>query len=75
VSFGKNRIHSTLATPALPSRTGVPPGFAARTVAGGAREYALSLDTDSDIFSAKWRPQLLQLLQHLPAETHRCVAQ
>jgi len=38
-------------------------------------KYALSLDTDSDIFIAKWRPQLLQLLQHLPAETHRCVAQ
>src|SRR3990172_9326725 len=37
--------------------------------------YALSLDTDSDIFTAKWRPQLLQLLAHLPAETHRCVAQ
>ena len=38
-------------------------------------KYALSLDTDSDIFTAKWRPQLLQLLAHLPAETHRCVAQ
>jgi transposase len=38
-------------------------------------KYALSLDTDSDIFSPKWRPQLLQVLEHLPAETHRCVAQ
>jgi transposase len=38
-------------------------------------KYGLSLDTHSDIFSAKWRPQLLQLLEHLPAETHRCVAQ
>jgi transposase len=38
-------------------------------------KYALSLDTDSDIFTAKWRPQLMQLLAHLPAETHRCVDQ
>ncbi len=38
-------------------------------------KYALSLDTDSDIFTAKWRPQLMQLLDHLPPETHRCVDQ
>jgi transposase len=38
-------------------------------------KYALSLDTDSDIFTPKWRPQLLALLQQLPAETHRCVQQ
>src|SRR3972149_3105726 len=38
-------------------------------------KYALSLDTDSDIFTPKWRPQLQQLLQHLPAETRRCVDQ
>jgi len=38
-------------------------------------KYALSLDTDSDIFSPKWRPQLLALLQRLPAETCRCVQQ
>src|SRR3970282_1740095 len=30
-------------------------------------KYALSLDTASDIFTPKWRPQLQQLLQHLPA--------
>jgi len=33
----KNRV----LTPALPSRTGVPPVLAARTVAGGAREKSL----------------------------------
>lgn len=60
MSFGKNRIHSTLVTPAL---------------AGGAREYALSRDTESDIFTPKWRPQLSALLQQLPAETRRCVEQ
>jgi transposase len=38
-------------------------------------KYALSLDTASDIFTPKWRPQLQQLLQHLPAETRRCVDQ
>jgi len=38
-------------------------------------KYALSLDTHSDIFTAKWRPQLLQVLEHLPAETRRCVQQ
>jgi len=63
VSFGKNRMHSTLATPAL---------------AGGAREYALSLDTLSDIYAPKWRPQLMQLMQlirSLPDETQRCMEQ
>jgi transposase len=38
-------------------------------------KYALSLDTDSDIFAPKWRPQLSALLQQLPAETRRCVDQ
>jgi transposase len=38
-------------------------------------KYALSLGTDSDIFTPKWRPQLSALLQRLPAETHRCVDQ
>ena len=56
----KNRMHSTLATPAL---------------AGGAREYALSLDAQSDIYAPKWRPQLLDLLQRLPPETERCMRQ
>ena len=59
----KNRMHSTLATPAL---------------AGGAREYALSLDTLSDIYAPKWRPQLMQLMQlirSLPDEAQRCMEQ
>lgn len=38
-------------------------------------KYALSLDTNSDIFTAKWRPQLSALLRWLPAETRRCVDQ
>ena len=38
-------------------------------------KYALSLDSDSDIFAPKWRPQLSALLQQLPAETRRCVDQ
>ncbi len=38
-------------------------------------KYALSLDTDSDIFTTKWRPQLLALLLQLPSETRRCVDQ
>jgi transposase len=38
-------------------------------------KYALSLDTDSDIFAPKWRPQLAALLDQLPAETRRCVDQ
>ena len=53
-------MHSTLATPAL---------------AGGAREYTLSLDTQSDIYAAKWRPQLVDLLRRLPGETARCMEQ
>jgi transposase len=38
-------------------------------------KYALSLDTQSDIFTPKWRPQLSALLQQLPPETRRCVEQ
>ncbi len=38
-------------------------------------KYALSLDTQSDIFAVKWRPQLLALLRDLPEETRRCVDQ
>lgn len=37
--------------------------------------YALSLDTQTDIFARKWRPQLLDLLQRLPAQTERCMHQ
>ena len=76
MSFGKNRMHSTLATPALPA--GHPEGTPGRCrdgVAGGAREYALSLDTQSDIYAPKWRPQLMQLICSLPDETRRCMEQ
>jgi transposase len=38
-------------------------------------KYALSLDTNSDIYSPKWRPQLLQLVDTLPEETGRCMHQ
>jgi len=38
-------------------------------------KYALSLDTNSDIFTPKWRPQLLTLLDQFPPETARCVHQ
>jgi len=38
-------------------------------------KFALSLDTDSDIFTRKWRPQLLDLLRRLPPETQRCMSQ
>ena len=38
-------------------------------------KYALSLDTASDIFAPKWRPELEAVLQKLPAETERCVRQ
>jgi len=38
-------------------------------------KYALSLDTDSDIFAPKWRPQLMQLIRSLPDETRRCMEQ
>ena len=51
MSFGKNRMHSTLA------------------------KYALSLDTQSDIYAAKWRPRLVDLLRRLPGETARCMEQ
>jgi hypothetical protein len=51
MSFGKNRMHSTLA------------------------KYALSLDTQSDIYAPKWRPQLMQLICSLPDESRRCMEQ
>lgn len=38
-------------------------------------KYALSLDTASDIFAPKWRPELEATLQQLPDETGRCVLQ
>ncbi len=38
-------------------------------------KYALWLDTDSDIFTRKWRGPLLALVERLPAETARCVKQ
>lgn len=38
-------------------------------------KYGLSLDTDSDIFAPKWRPELENTLDQLPQETGRCVAQ
>jgi transposase len=38
-------------------------------------KYALSLDTTSDIYAPKWRPQLLQLIDTLPQETGRCMHQ
>ncbi len=38
-------------------------------------KYALSLDTQSDIYAPEWRPQLLDLLQRFPPETERCVRQ
>jgi len=38
-------------------------------------KYALSLDTQSDIYAAKWRPQLLELICSLPDETRRCMRQ
>jgi transposase len=38
-------------------------------------KYALSLNTDSDIFTPKWRPALEAALQQLPKETKRCVQQ
>ena len=60
MSFGKNRIPSTLATPAL---------------AGGAREYALSPDDSADLFSMKGQPWLAQAITLLPPETGRCLQQ
>jgi len=56
----KNRMHATFATPAL---------------AGGAREYGLSLDTLSDIYAAKWRAELTRVIGRLPEETRRCMEQ
>ena len=38
-------------------------------------KYALSLDTDSDIFAAKWRGELTKLISAFPAETERCMQQ
>jgi transposase len=38
-------------------------------------KYALSLDTDSDIFTRKWRGPLVAVVERLPAETGRCVKQ
>jgi len=38
-------------------------------------KYALSLDTASDIFSPKWRPELTRACNALPPETHRCMEQ
>jgi transposase len=38
-------------------------------------KYALSLDTQSDIYAPKWRPQLMQLIHSLPDETQRCMEQ
>ena len=38
-------------------------------------KYALSLDTLSDIYAPKWRPQLMQLIRSLPDETQRCMEQ
>jgi transposase len=38
-------------------------------------KYALSLDTDSDIFTPKWQGPLLALVERLPTETARCVRQ
>jgi len=38
-------------------------------------KYALSLDTHSDIFTPKWRRDLLAAVDRLPEETARCVHQ
>jgi transposase len=38
-------------------------------------KYALSLDTDSDIFAPKWRPELTKACGALPPETQRCTHQ
>ena len=60
MSFGKNRIPSTLATPAL---------------AGGAREYALSPEDGADLFSMKGQAWLAKAISQLPPETGRCLQQ
>jgi len=56
----KNRIHDTLATPAL---------------AGGAREYGITNNEHSDIFVGAGRAWLETTLSQLPPETGRCVTQ
>jgi len=38
-------------------------------------KYALSLDTQSDIYAPKWRAQLMKLIRSLPDETRRCMEQ
>lgn len=38
-------------------------------------KYALSLDTQSDIYAPKWRSQLMQLICSFPDETRRCMEQ
>jgi transposase len=38
-------------------------------------KHGLSLDTDSDIFAPKWRPELESTMDQLPEETGRCIAQ
>jgi len=38
-------------------------------------KYALSLETNSDIFAPKWRPKLIQAFNALPPETQRCMQQ
>ena len=38
-------------------------------------KYALSLDTQSDIYAPKWRPQLMELICSFPDETRRCMEQ
>jgi len=38
-------------------------------------KYALSLDTDSDIFTPKWRWDLEATLLRFPEETGRCALQ
>jgi len=38
-------------------------------------KYAQSLDTGSDIFAPKWRPELTKACKALPPETQRCMHQ
>jgi transposase len=38
-------------------------------------KYALSINTESDIFLAKWRYDLVRACEALPPETQRCMAQ
>lgn len=38
-------------------------------------KYALSLDTESDIYAPKWRRQLINQIHSMPAETYRCMEQ